>query len=98
MPAFVYILRDAKGRFYIGSTSDLTRRLRQHSLGHTQTTRNMSSPKLVLSQEYASLLDARRIEKRLKALKRKDYIEKIVKDGYIRMKIKSSAFNSDDPT
>jgi putative endonuclease len=86
MSAFVYILRDINNKFYIGSTTDLKRRLSQHNTGHTQTTRNMAAPTLVLSQEYASLSDARKIEKKLKSLKRKDYIEKIVKDGYIRNK------------
>jgi len=45
----------------------------------------MDSPTLVLSQEYATLLEARKIENRLKKLKRKDYIEKIIIDGYIKM-------------
>ena len=84
MKGFLYILRDAHGKFYIGSTSNLKRRLHQHDLGHTQTTRAMAVPKLVLSQEYISLSEARKIERRLKGLKRKDYIEKIVQDGYIR--------------
>ncbi|MFH1207160.1 MAG: GIY-YIG nuclease family protein [Patescibacteria group bacterium] len=85
MKAFVYILRDAHGKFYIGSTTDLKRRLRQHQLGHTRTTRNMTSPELVHSQEYAALLEARKIERRLKNLKRKDYIARIIQDGNIKM-------------
>ncbi|KKW02101.1 MAG: hypothetical protein UY52_C0024G0017 [Parcubacteria group bacterium GW2011_GWC2_49_9] len=43
----------------------------------------MKSPVLVLSQEYPTLVEARRIERRIKKFKRKDYIEKIVKDGFI---------------
>ncbi|HCM67785.1 MAG: hypothetical protein A2898_03925 [Candidatus Kerfeldbacteria bacterium RIFCSPLOWO2_01_FULL_48_11] len=83
MAAFVYILRDLRGKFYTGSTANLERRLRQHQSGSTQTTRNMKSPVLVLSQEYPTLVEARRIERRIKKFKRKDYIEKIVKDGFI---------------
>ena len=85
MNATVYILRDGKGRFYIGSTTDLARRLKQHALKHTQTTARMNEPKLVLSQDYESLKQARMIERRLKNLKRKDYIEKIVSDGHIKI-------------
>lgn len=86
MASFVYILKDEKGRFYIGSTSNINRRLKQHFQGHTQTTNRMTNPKLVFLQEYNSLHRARNIEKRLKNLKRKDYIEKIINDGYIKLK------------
>ena len=85
MKGYVYILKDEKDRFYIGSTDDLERRLYQHYKNHTQTTARMEKPKIVLSQEYPSLEIARKIERKLKNLKRKDYIEKIVSDGYIRI-------------
>ena len=83
----VYILKDSNGAFYIGSTDNLERRIKQHSAGHTQTTKRMSNPTLVLKQDYSTLLEARRIENKLKKLKRKDYIENIIRDGYIKMKI-----------
>ena len=86
MFGFLYILKDNNGKFYIGSTDDLKRRLKQHYLGHTQTTRNMKNPTLVFSQKFSSLQEARKIEARIKKLKRKDYIEKIIKDGYIKMR------------
>lgn len=85
MTAHVYILKDELGRFYIGSTDNLERRLKQHVSGYTQTTRNMKSPKLVLSQEVQNLEQARKIERKLKNLKRRDYIEKIVSEGYIKL-------------
>ncbi|MDD3101541.1 MAG: GIY-YIG nuclease family protein [Patescibacteria group bacterium] len=86
MKGYVYILKDKINKFYIGSTSDIKRRLQQHSAGHTQTTRNMIHPILVLSQEYETLSIARKIEKKIKNLKRKDYIIKMVADGCIKMK------------
>lgn len=84
MSAYVYILKDKGGRFYIGSTKNLEVRMRQHANGHTQTTRNMDEPVLVLTQEYATLKEARETERGLKRLKRKDYIRKIVSDGSIK--------------
>ncbi len=45
----------------------------------------MGEPKLVLVQEFKSLLMARKIEIKIKNMKRKDYIEKIVADGYIKL-------------
>ena len=81
------MLKDKDGKFYVGSTDNLERRLQQHKTGHTQTTRNMNEFELVLTQEYPSLKLARKIEKRIKILKRKDYIEKMVKDKYIKIMI-----------
>ncbi|MBI1971407.1 MAG: GIY-YIG nuclease family protein [Candidatus Wildermuthbacteria bacterium] len=84
--AWVYILQSTRDdRFYIGSTSNLTQRLRHHLGGFTPTTKKFGKVKLVFSQEYPNLKEARYIEKKLKHLKRKDYIEKIVRDGKIRM-------------
>ena len=81
----VYILQDDTGRHYIGSTNDLNRRLKQHRQGQTPTTHRFNNPKLVFSQEYPTLLDARKVELKLKRLKRKDYIEKVIKDEFIKI-------------
>ena len=87
MKGFVYILKDRSNKFYIGSTPDFERRFKQHTKGYTQTTRNMDAPKPVLIQEFESLEVARNIELKLKRMKRKDYIEKIVIDGYIKAQV-----------
>jgi predicted GIY-YIG superfamily endonuclease len=42
---------------------------------------------LVFKQEFESMEIARKIESRLKKLKRKDYLKKIVEDGFIRMSV-----------
>lgn len=84
---YVYILKDKDGKFYVGSTDNLERRLKQHKNGHTQTTRNMDNFEIVLKQEYDSLNLARKIELKIKKLKRKDYVEKMVNEGYIRITI-----------
>lgn len=84
---FVYILENSKNKYYIGSTTDLESRLRHHFGGHTPSTKKLGQLKLVLSQKYITLKEARAIEKKLKKLKRKDYIEKIIKDGFIKMRL-----------
>jgi len=83
--AFVYILKFDTGRFYIGSTINLQRRLKHHFGRYTPSTKRMGRGELVLSQEYPTLIAARSVERKLKALKRHDYIAKIVQDGYIKI-------------
>lgn len=69
----------------MGSTDNLERRLNQHKSGHTASTKRMGELKLVFSQKFDTLKEARGIEAKLKRLKRKDYIEKVIKDGYIKI-------------
>jgi len=82
--AYVYILRSDVGRNYIGSALYLGPRLRHHRGGFTPSTKRLKAFKLVFAQKYPTLKQARAIERRLKKLKRKDYIEKIVRDGVIK--------------
>ena len=92
MKAHVYILQseDSK-KFYIGSTISLDQRLAHHYAGHTPSTRRLGKVKLVFAQEYPTLREARIIEKRLKRLKRHDYIEKIVVKGKLKCARSSTA-------
>ena len=83
--AFVYILKFATGKFYIGSTVDIRRRLKHHMGGHTPSTKRLGHGELVLMQEYPTLAAARSVEYKLKRLRRSDYIAKIVQDGYIKI-------------
>ena len=86
--ACVYILQSLRdGRFYIGSTADLEKRTKHHFGGFTPSTKRFGRIEFVFSQEYQTLKEARMIEKRLKNLKRRDYIEKIVSDRKIKMRV-----------
>ncbi len=86
MKGIVYILSDTEtGKFYIGSTNNIKRRIHQHRIGHTVTTSRMKSPKIVFIQEFESLAFARKIEHKLKKFKRRDFIEKVIKEGKIRI-------------
>jgi putative endonuclease len=68
--AWVYILRGTSGRHYIGSTSDLERRLAQHRNGQCHTTRRLGTTlELVISLELESLAEARQLERELKRKK-----------------------------
>jgi putative endonuclease len=82
----VYILKFPEGGFYVGSTDDMERRMKQHASGHTPSTKRLGEGKLVFKQGYETLKAARSVEYKLKSLKRSDYIAKIVQDRYIKIK------------
>ena len=84
---YLYILQsDINGRFYIGSTNDLYRRLQEHNKGFSKYTRLTRPFKLVFNQQYSSLEEARRIEYKLKKFKRRSIIEKIIASREIQLK------------
>jgi predicted GIY-YIG superfamily endonuclease len=68
--AWVYILRGSSGRHYIGSAVDLDARFAQHVRGHTHTTKRLGQDiEVIASKEVATLTQAWRIERTLKAKK-----------------------------
>ena len=82
----VYILQGIKNlKYYIGSTDNLERRLKEHFKGLVHTTKRFLPVKLVFFQQYDDIKVARRIEYKIKKLKRKDIIERIIKEKIITM-------------
>jgi putative endonuclease len=68
--AWVYILRGACGRHYIGSSENLERRLSEHRRGKVHSTRRFGQPlELVASKEMPNIESARALERELKAKK-----------------------------
>jgi len=54
---FLYILQsESSGRFYVGSTDDLDRRLSEHLRGHTPSTRGRGPWKLVYTEPFGTLI------------------------------------------
>ncbi len=84
--SFVYILQSKKtGRYYIGSTNDLSRRLAEHNSDQTKSLIYQRPLVVVFSKEYGNLSDARRIERKLKKMKSRSIIEHIVHDQEIKV-------------
>ena len=67
----VYILRNTEGRLYIGQTSNMELRLRQHNEGKVFWTKGRGPWLLIHSEGFATRSAALAQERRLKALKSK---------------------------
>jgi len=68
--AWVYMLRGSSGRYYIGATMELNRRLEQNRQGHTYSTRRLGGYlELVASLELDPLPEARALEREMKRKK-----------------------------
>lgn len=61
---YVYVLKsDADGSLYIGMTSNLRRRLREHARGASRSTRAKRPLELMLQEHFATRSEARQREK-----------------------------------
>jgi len=68
---FVYLLECADGSTYVGSTTNLERRLEQHRRGEGAAyTRRRLPVRLVYSQEFARIDEAYAMEKRVQGWSR----------------------------
>ena len=63
--AYTYILRLVNGQYYVGSTSNLQRRIKEHNEGQDKFTRNYLPSILVYYEEYPTQLEAWQREKQL---------------------------------
>jgi len=67
---WVYVLKGSSGRHYVGSAVDLEARFAQHLRGHTATTKRLGENlKIVAKKETKTLVEARELERILKAKK-----------------------------
>ena len=63
---YVYILRNAQDRLYIGVTDDVDRRVRDHNTGVSKWTRSRGPWTLIWHKSFPTLGEARRHENLLK--------------------------------
>jgi putative endonuclease len=83
--AYLYILQSLiNNSYYIGSTKNLHQRIKFHNSGNVKSTKYKKPYILVFSQEFDNISIAHKVELRIKKWKRKDFIEKIIKDQRIK--------------
>ncbi len=75
----VYILQDGDNRIYIGSTTDLERRQREHRRGHTSTTRKLRDFTVVWKKDTVELAEARKIERKIKNWKSRRMVDLLIR-------------------
>ena len=77
---FVYVLHSLKdGKFYIGFTTDLDKRLARHFQGEAEATKNRLPLRLVYYEAYCNKKDAKGREKFLKGGSGHKYLKKQLK-------------------
>jgi putative endonuclease len=78
MNVFVYVIRSSKdGRFYVGLTDNVERRVFQHNSGKAKSTKGYVPWTLLFFEEFKTRVEARKREKFLKAGSGKEYIKHI---------------------
>ena len=75
----VYILESGKsGHYYIGQTDNLEKRIREHNLGKSKSTKSGIPWSLIYKEIYETRKDAIRREKDLKRKKKRRAIETLI--------------------
>lgn len=76
--SFVYVLKSLSvNKSYVGSTNNLSRRLKEHEKGQSGFTKKFLPWKLIYTEDYATLADARKREKYLKSAAGRKFLKKV---------------------
>ena len=79
---YVYILKSkVDGNFYIGYTSDLKKRFREHNEGKVPSTRPRRPMILVFYEAFNNSTDAQRREKYFKTSKGRSSLRQIIRNS-----------------
>ena len=82
---YVYILRLCNGQFYTGFTSNLKRRIQEHSQGNVDSTRLRRPVELIHAEAYLLESDARRRESFLKTTEGKRLLRQQIRDVVLNL-------------
>ncbi|TKC06575.1 GIY-YIG nuclease family protein [Pedobacter polaris] len=76
-----YILQSEKsGRFYIGHTEDISKRLFRHNNGMVAATKNKGPWKVVHIEQFETKIQANRRELEIKSKKSRTYVQNLIRN------------------
>lgn len=80
----MYILQsEISGRYYIGSTDNLEKRLIRHNKGNSKYTKNKGPFEIVYKEEFQTRPEAKKREYYLKSLKSRVAIVKLIRAAFV---------------
>jgi putative endonuclease len=80
MPFYTYILRSQKsGRYYIGHTENLQKRLFEHNNDRTDAIKGRGPWGLVYSEQFATRSEASQRERQMKRMKSHAWLDRLVR-------------------
>jgi putative endonuclease len=79
---YTYILFSEKlNKYYIGACVNLDRRLYEHNIGHSKFTSIGMPWKVVYTEEFPTLAEAKKREMQIKNMKSRKYIDDLILNG-----------------
>lgn len=78
---FVYIIRNEKGKHYIGITTEVKQRLQQHNSHSNRSTKYKGPWELIYQEEFGNKKEALIREKIIKAYKGGNAFKKLLRRG-----------------
>jgi putative endonuclease len=80
VPFHTYVLRSlSTGRFYIGHTGNLPKRIAQHNSNRVSSLKNRGPWELVYTEEYPTRAGASQRERQIKRMKSRRWIEQLLR-------------------
>jgi len=74
----VYILLCSNGKYYVGSSEDVDRRIEEHQRGKTKSLKYVLPVELKAFIECKTVVQARQLEYMIKKMKSRKYIEGLI--------------------
>ncbi|MBI2625390.1 MAG: GIY-YIG nuclease family protein [Candidatus Nealsonbacteria bacterium] len=76
---YVYILKSIEyPKTYVGSTTDIARRMKEHKSGKTEFSKKYKPWMLIYKEEFLNILEARKREKYFKSAAGRRFIKRIL--------------------
>jgi len=79
---YLYVLKSFQNdKYYVGSTQDIDKRLKEHNSGKSKSTKGSIPWQIIYSEGYPTRTEARKRELYLKKRKSRKYIDSLINDS-----------------